>query len=88
VGRSATLEYLGWLHERAAKDPVAKRLLDSAQEDMLTLTTAAREVGDTAIPASCTVELDSAYQQLRLGGGGLATVGPFEPGTADLDAAL
>jgi hypothetical protein len=62
--------------------------LDSAQKAMLTLTTAAREVGDTAIPASCTVELDSAFQQLRLGGGGLATVGPFEPGTADLDAAL
>jgi hypothetical protein len=27
------LEHLGWLHERAAKDPVAKRLLDSAQKD-------------------------------------------------------
>lgn len=173
VGRSAMLEHLGWLHERAAKDPVAKRLLDSAQKDKafdawvgepevrvfiglpavgdlgpearvlertatftkqgsscrepwltltfqkggkgtlaiaesckgkktaskqpfawtvndttLTLTTAAREVGDTAIPASCTVELDGTYQQLRLGGDGVTTVGPFEPGTADLDAAL
>ena len=31
---------------------------------------------------------DATYQQLRLGGDGVTTVGPFEPGTADLDAAL
>lgn len=173
VGRSAMLEHLGWLHERAPKDPVAKRLLEGTQKDKafdawvgepevrvfiglpvvgdmgpearllertatftkqgasckepwltltfqkggkgslaiaesckgkktaskqpiawtvtdttVTLTTAAKEVGETAIPASCTIELDGTFQQFRMGGGGVTPVGPFEPGPAQLDAAL
>ena len=52
------------------------------------ITTAARDIGDTKIPAKAAIELDGSYQQLRLSADGVETVGTFEPGTTHVDDSI
>lgn len=60
----------------------------AAVNGVASISTAAKEIGDTTVPAKAAIELDGTYQQVRLSADGVDTIGPFEPGIARVDDSI